>query len=207
MSEFNSLTNEERTALIKSVEPLCVKVAAGFKKQWCGILTGVRLEELTQAAMRGAFEASRRFREDGGAKYSSFAVWWMRRELQVELNFYWSGGATRIPPQELMEGKTRAKRGAHGHTRVIRNSEHREGFNPFLTVRSRPDGETTPESEDLWKRIEQCVDKREAMILHARFMKGTSLKELADSMGVCKERVRQLSQRGLGKLRMKMSPV
>jgi RNA polymerase primary sigma factor len=67
-------------------------------KQYQGM--GVELEDLIGFGNLGLFEAAKRFEADRGIKFISFAVWYVRAELQKALND--TGRTVRIPSHKTM---------------------------------------------------------------------------------------------------------
>jgi RNA polymerase primary sigma factor len=84
--------------LVKSNLRFAVQVA----KQYQGM--GLEIEDLIQVANLGLFEAVKRFDPTRGIKFISFAVWYVRAELQKALNDL--SRVVRIPSHKTMtEGK------------------------------------------------------------------------------------------------------
>ena len=89
---------EAQNMLVESNLRFAVQVA----KQYQGM--GLELEDLIQVANLGLFEAVKRFDPDRGVKFISFAVWYVRAELQKALNDL--SRVVRIPSHKTMtEGK------------------------------------------------------------------------------------------------------
>jgi len=89
---------EAQNLLVESNLRFAVQVA----KQYQGM--GIELEDLIGFANLGLFEAAKRFDPDRGVKFISFAVWYVRAELQKCLNDY--SRVVRIPSHKTMtEGK------------------------------------------------------------------------------------------------------
>lgn len=59
-------------------------------------------EDLFQEGQVGLIKAVDRFNWRKGCKFSSYAVWWIRREIQLALGRWWTGAA-RIPESRLKE--------------------------------------------------------------------------------------------------------
>ena len=79
-----------------------LRFAVQVAKQYQGL--GLELEDLIQVANLGLFEAVKRFDPDRGVKFISFAVWYVRAELQKALNDL--SRVVRIPSHKTMtEGK------------------------------------------------------------------------------------------------------
>tara|TARA_R100001198_G_C5199483_1_gene189038 strand:- start:157 stop:900 length:744 start_codon:yes stop_codon:yes gene_type:complete len=91
----------DRYAVNKLVESN-LRFAVQVAKQYQGM--GIELEDLIGFANLGLFEAAKRFNPDRGVKFISFAVWYVRAELQKCLNDY--SRVVRIPSHKTMtEGK------------------------------------------------------------------------------------------------------
>jgi len=79
-----------------------LRFAVQVAKQYQGM--GLELEDLIGYANIGLFEAAKRFDPDRGVKFISFAVWYVRAELQKCLNDM--SRVVRIPSHKTMtEGK------------------------------------------------------------------------------------------------------
>ena len=79
-----------------------LRFAVQVAKQYQGM--GLELEDLIQVANLGLFEAVERFDPSRGVKFISFAVWYVRAELQKALNDL--SRVVRIPSHKTMtEGK------------------------------------------------------------------------------------------------------
>jgi RNA polymerase primary sigma factor len=116
MSEIKKaplLTKDEETALgrkalagdryaVNRLVECNLRFAVQVAKQYQGM--GLELEDLIGFANLGLFEAAKRFNPDRGVKFISFAVWYVRAELQKCLNDY--SRVVRIPSHKTMtEGK------------------------------------------------------------------------------------------------------
>ena len=79
-----------------------LRFAVQVAKQYQGM--GLELEDLIGFANEGLFEAAKRFDPNRGVKFISFAVWYVRAELQKALNDL--SRVVRIPSHKTMtEGK------------------------------------------------------------------------------------------------------
>ena len=91
----------DKDAINKLVESN-LRFAVQVAKQYQGM--GLELEDLIGYANFGLFEAAKRFDPDRGVKFISFAVWYVRAELQKCLNDM--SRVVRIPSHKTMtEGK------------------------------------------------------------------------------------------------------
>ena len=107
------LTKDEETALgrkalagdryaVNRLVECNLRFAVQVAKQYQGM--GLELEDLIGYANLGLFEAAKRFNPDRGVKFISFAVWYVRAELQKCLND--KSRVVRIPSHKTMtEGK------------------------------------------------------------------------------------------------------
>ncbi len=116
MSEIKKaplLTKDEETALgrkalagdryaVNRLVECNLRFAVQVAKQYQGM--GLELEDLIGFANLGLFEAAKRFNPDRGVKFISFAVWYVRAELQKCLND--KSRVVRIPSHKTMtDGK------------------------------------------------------------------------------------------------------
>ena len=103
--EETSLANEAKAGSSKARRRLVecnLRFAVQVAKQYQGM--GLELEDLIQVANLGLFEAVKRFDPSRGVKFISFAVWYVRAELQKALNDL--SRVVRIPSHKTMtEGK------------------------------------------------------------------------------------------------------
>ena len=103
--EETALANEAKAGSVKARRRLVecnLRFAVQVAKQYQGM--GLELEDLIQVANLGLFEAVKRFDPDRGVKFISFAVWYVRAELQKALNDL--SRVVRIPSHKTMtEGK------------------------------------------------------------------------------------------------------
>ena len=103
--EETALANEAKAGSVKARRRLVecnLRFAVQVAKQYQGM--GLELEDLIQVANLGLFEAVERFDPDRGVKFISFAVWYVRAELQKALNDL--SRVVRIPSHKTMtEGK------------------------------------------------------------------------------------------------------
>ena len=103
--EETALANEAKAGSVKARRRLVecnLRFAVQVAKQYQGM--GLELEDLIGFANEGLFEAAKRFDPNRGVKFISFAVWYVRAELQKALNDL--SRVVRIPSHKTMtEGK------------------------------------------------------------------------------------------------------
>ena len=152
------------------------QLARNFAKRHCP--GDMSEDEAYSAALLGLCEAAKRFDETKGAKFHTYAFFWMRREVMQE----W---------RDLIR------------SRVI--SGKRVGWvdNLRREIAERKKSEVTLEL--VAKKINRAlksIPEREADVLRKR-SQGETLKVVGEEMGICRERVRQLESRGLRLMRRK----
>ncbi len=133
-------------------------------------------DDLLQAAFMGVLRAAELFDEANGARFSTYADWWIRQRVQQ-----WREGAQR-----------------HAHLSL---DALEEGAGPFA---AGPGVEAAPDAGDVVRRAMAFMPPRERAVLRLRFLKGLTLTQAGERLGVSKERIRQIQGRALGWLRRRM---
>jgi len=185
------LTRQQRE-LVLSVMDLCWYEANKWTRRRLHVNGGPLykqvLHELVAGAWDGACEAARRFRPRKGYKFSTYSTYWIFNGLQNACT------------EQQVLGK---------------DWSHRDGFakNPNLSVHSytlgeldfaEVLGEDDPESGwgvEEWTAVRRHLnDDRAYWIVLQRYVADRTLQDVADALGVSKERVRQLEDKALRKL-------
>src|SRR6266576_447183 len=141
---------------------------------------GLPLTDLIGEGNVGLLTAARKFDPDQGVKFISYAVWWIRQAILAALAR--QGRTVRVPLNRTAD-----------LSRIVRTAEYLR-----QTLRREP----TPEE------IEQALNtlqRRDAKVLRLYFgLDGGgehTLEEIGGMLGVTRERVRQLRDRALKRLR------
>ena len=177
--------------LVKSNLRFAVQVA----KQYQGM--GLEIEDLIQVANLGLFEAVKRFDPTRGIKFISFAVWYVRAELQKALNDL--SRVVRIPSHKTMtEGKDFSTLST---SKKVGDDEDSETYaDRYLSgEQSKPKHEVTDLKELLNIALNSLKPKqRDAVKMfygidrdHAMHME-----HIAEELNVTGERARQLIRQG-----------
>ena len=202
--------------------------------------TGQPLSELISDGNLGLMEAARRFDEDRGFKFITYAVWWIRQSIQRALAHRKrtvpapSNRLADLKSVERKEGELSQELGrsptvfelsrevGFSAARIWRAKE--TGSSDLYLDRSLYDEEDTPvlslfassekpphevaEESDLVNTVDRCLealDVRERQIIRWYYGFGghqpMTLEEIGHMWGLTRERIRQLRDRGLGKLR------
>jgi len=178
---------EAQNMLVESNLRFVVQVA----KQYQGM--GVELEDLIGYGNLGLFEAVKRFDPSRGVKFISFAVWYVRAELQKALND--TGRTVRIPSHKTMtEGKD--------YSTISTGTKIGEGEDSETYAdRYLPAEKETPQSAlddlkyDLTRALELLKPKQKAaieMFYGIGYDYPKPMEQIAIELSVTGERARQL---------------
>lgn len=226
--------------LIRAYTRLAVSVATRFRRY------GVPLEDLIQQGNLGLMRAAEKFDPDNGARFSTYATWWIRASMQEYVMRNWSMVRTGTNAaqkklffhlrrmQSKLDGDPAAK--ARLGSEVARALDVPEDQVHIMMGRmSGPDMSlNTPQSdgeegrewmdtiEDQSPGVEDSVlgqmeSRRRRRLLYSAVMAlpererhivtqrhlvddPRTLQELGATMGISKERVRQLEERALSQL-------
>lgn len=191
---------EARNELVERNEPLAIDWARRFDL--------VCDEDAYQEARLGLMEAADRFDPDAGTKFSTYAVHWLRLKL---VRWRWTRRQIiRIPAYQQYRSNTKNEC----------RERYREDVERACGVVSYDAGDvdgwdiaaTQPETDDVADydaaelQAAMCrLRGRYRLVLAARYgldgEERKSLYELAETLGVCKERVRQIQRKAEKELR------
>jgi len=202
--------------------------------------TGQPLSELISDGNLGLMEAAKRFDEDRGFKFITYAVWWIRQSIQralAERKRTVPAPSNRLADLKSVERKEGELSQELGRSPTVDEVSREVGFSTQRIVRAKqaasPDlyldrslyeeedatvlslfesGEKQPqqvtEESDLERAVDRCLDTlnaRERQIIRWYYGFGghepMTLEEIGDMWGLTRERIRQLRDRGLEKLR------
>ncbi len=172
-------------ALVESNLRFVIQVA----KQYQGM--GLALEDLIAFGNVGLFEAAERFNPDKGVKFITFAVWYIRAELQKALNDL--SRTVRIPSHRTATEEYSTK-SIHA---PVGDDENKETYaDRYLAADSVKSARDMADLQfDLTRALGQLKPKQEEAI---RRFYGIGLEypqcmdQIAEEMGVTNERARQL---------------
>ena len=178
-------------SLVKSNLRFAVQVA----KQYQGM--GLEIEDLIQVANLGLFEAVKRFDPTRGIKFISFAVWYVRAELQKALNDL--SRVVRIPSHKTMtEGKEFSTLST---SKKVGDDEDSETYaDRYLSgEQSKPKHEVTDLKELLNVALNSLKPKqRDAVKMFYGIDRDYAMhmEHIAEELNVTGERARQLVRQG-----------
>ena len=246
---YQPLTREQEVTVVRQAregdeEALNKLVTANLRfvvsvaKEYSGY--GLSMIELISEGNLGLLEAARRFDENRGFKFITYAVWWIRQAMLKALA---SQKKTIPPPVNQMNDLKKLEREAVGLTQELGRTPTAEemaskaGISLSRTTRAlragkadislnaslypdedkpliselaggEPGQEEEFEEHLLAETVARCLEtlnKRECRILRRYYgldgQAPMTLEQIGEAMGVTRERVRQLRNRALEKLR------
>lgn len=198
-----------------------VSIAKTYQNQ------GLDLLDLISEGNIGLLKAIDRFDPSAGLKFISYGVWWIRQSIMSSLN---ENGRTIRIPSNLIQEEQKSKKNESKHDVFdvfdedddnpfsytlprcisISNPINNEGDELIDVIRDP--NENNPEdhlnnSDEVRKKVVlmlSVLDERERVIVEKYYgLNGieSSLEDLGEEFGCTKERVRQLKDRSLKKLR------
>jgi RNA polymerase primary sigma factor len=181
---------------------------------------GLDLSDLIAEGNYGLMKAIKNFDWNKDLRFISYAVWWVKQSILQSLN---ENARTIRLPTNVVQDLQRAKRelDAKGGELDIRfsnlpsmidlDTEINEDGDSFLDVLKNEDAQMPDEvfnSKDVLKTkllgLLTCLDERERVIIEDYFgLTGTSrtLEDIGTDFNLTKERVRQIKEKSLRKLR------
>ena len=168
---------EALTRLVQANLRFVVSVAKQYQNQ------GMSLNDLIDEGNIGLMKAAQKFDETRGFKFISYAVWWIRQSILQAIS-----EQSRIVRMPLNQVGLQAK--------ISRASTEFE-----QQYQRRPSAE---ELADLLDTALQVLTDRERLVLKMLFGIGRAemtAEEVATSLGLTRERVRQIKERALRRLR------
>ena len=200
------LTKDEETALgrkalagdryaVNRLVECNLRFAVQVAKQYQGM--GLELEDLIGFANLGLFEAAKRFDPDRGVKFISFAVWYVRAELQKCLND--KSRVVRIPSHKTMtEGKDFSTLST---SKKVGDDEDSETYADRYLVGEQ--AKTKHEVTDLKKMLSIALNslkpkQRDAVKMFYGIDRDYAMhmEHIAEELSVTGERARQLVRQG-----------
>lgn len=172
-----------------------------IKKQYRNF--GIPAEDIEQQAYLGLMQAARRFDPAKGFRFFTFARWWVKASVRD----YVFANARIVRPSSSVAGKKAFFSGANAPDFSLDARYKGEG-EPLLDslIWTDPSADEAIADDQGRQRIRKAVTKlpaREKHIITERYLSesGASLEEIGGHFGVSKERIRQLEQRAINKLR------
>jgi RNA polymerase primary sigma factor len=197
-----------------------ISVAAGYQNQ------GMMLSDIINEGNIGLIKAAERFDPTSGLKFISYAVWWVRQSIMASLND--NARTIRLPSNLVQEAQKNKKEEIDEENNFfINNSDEpvesnlpycvglykqiNEEGDQLIDIIPNKDAES-PEAiinspEEIKKKVAQMLsvlDEREKIIIEKYYgLTGveSNLDDLGEEFGCTKERIRQLRDKAIKKLR------
>jgi len=152
--------------LVTEYLPLVRSIAAKYNK------LGVPQEDLEQEGMIGLLEAADKYDETKGAKFSTYATFWIKKYIL-----------------ESVEKEKKSTYNTSTLNEKLTKDKRKQILSDQFEELSFPEG--MPEAEKL--------------VLKLLFKNQLTLKEISEQQGISRERVRQLKEKALRRMRIKKS--
>ncbi len=152
--------NKEK--VVKEYLPLVRSIATTYNK------LGIPQEDLEQEGMIGLLEAADKYEEDKGAKFSTYATYWIKKYIlaAVDKEKKYSLNSTNLNEEITKDKKV-------------------------VTIKS-----------DTNFDLPSDMPEDEKKVLTLLFQDEFTLKEIAEKLGISRERVRQIKEKGLRRMRI-----
>lgn len=172
-------------------------------KQYAG--RGVAMDDLVSEGSMAMVEAARKFDASRGKRFVSYAAPFIRRAMEHAIEE--QAGLYRVPRSEANRETKKRKMPVSFDEPIPLGSTN--GFNLLSVlvnrnVRQADDVLQTSETEDGLNGLLGALDDREKEVVKRFYGLGTSsytMAEIADNMGLKRERVRQIRDKAVRKLR------
>ena len=205
---------EARDELVQANLRFVVDVARQYQNR------GLTMAELVSAGNMGLMKAADRFDGERGFKFISYAVWWIRQNMMRDISraTHHLGGDQRdvtvaeiaerlgVAEAEVLETMLKAKPEAS----LDRTFEEGDDRNLLSTIPDESNGlpDDSVSEQDSRAQIQgvlATLDDRERYIVRCYYgldgEEPLTLEQVGGSMGLTRERVRQLKERALSRLR------
>ena len=197
-----------RDRLVSANLRFVVSVAKQYQHQ------GISLTDLINEGNVGLVKAAEKFDETRGFKFISYAVWWIRQSIMEALAV--KSRIVRVPLNQVgIAGKVNrviSAFEANGRSTSIDAPISEDDDNSLADTLSsdddsaRSDSSLDRESMNLFisDLLKEVLNDREQRIITESFGIGRmekSLEEIADEMGMTRERIRQVKEKALRKIR------
>lgn len=219
-SDEQDMTPDE---LVEANLPYAIQLSKQLWDKHAGIKRSVMLDDAIQAGMEGMVIASKKFDKSRGHKFITYARWWImqnvRRTIESDTTVhvptnrakdYWElfrdakePGDAGLWQSGIEKGwdNRRIELALRGHNTPVGHHMREEHDRPIELV-----GVTYNEYDDLPDAIRTAMAKklsaREAEVVHRLYWRSETLEEVGNTLGVTRERVRQVRNIALRKLKV-----
>jgi RNA polymerase primary sigma factor len=219
------ITQKERNDLLTELVIGNLRFVISVAKSYQN--NGMDLMDLISEGNIGLIKAAERFDPSSGNKFISYAVWWVKQSIMASLNEH--SRTIRLPSNIIQESQKKRKSEqklsedfSEFNLETINNGielpycvnlfdDVNEDGDQLLDTIINPDAENPEDSlnthDEIRKRVSMMLsvlDDREKVIIEKSYgLNGieVNLEELGEEFGCTKERVRQIRDKALKKLR------
>lgn len=229
-----STCRERMAAAVNPIAESNLRLATHWAKKWRN--SGLPFGELIAEARFGLAVSLYRFELSAGVRFATYATWWIRQRLQylvrnrsdfpahvpnevikvVALRAHlrsllgreptaWEM-AWHDPAADMRDARRDVDAAERAMAIVDVDTFADDGLPSGLALASVPDESSAGDDAELCESIMSCLTDREKKIIVARFWEKKSLSKVGEMFGVSKERIRQLQNKALGKMRSRSYP-
>lgn len=220
----NDITKEKRTELLNELIIGNLRFVISVAKSYQN--NGMELIDLISEGNIGLIKAAEKFDPNSGNKFISYAVWWIKQSIMSSLNE--NSRIIRLPTNVIQENQKRRKSGTDFDDNfyvsvsgvdsevvlphcINLHEEINEDGDQLIDFIINPNADNPEDSlntsDEIRKKVSiilSVLDDREKVIIEKSYgLNGVemNLEDLGEEFGCTKERVRQLRDRALKKLR------
>ncbi len=157
------LNKMNKEKIVTEFLPLVRSIAAKYNK------LGIPQEDLEQEGMIGLLEAANNYEENKGAKFSTYATYWIKKYILA-----------------AVDKEKKHSLNSMNLNEEITKDEKAAAIKPITNFNLPSD-----------------MPENEKTVLTMLFQDEFTLKEIAQELGISRERVRQLKEKGLRRMRVK----
>ncbi len=193
---------DARDQLFNSCIPWTINISHRIAQNYYGKRIGdSKLDDLVQAGLCGLFECLKKF-DPAKGRLTTYASWWVRKEC---LAWMWRD-RTIFLPRYLSARKFKTLKTPSTMSLIITN-ENGYDITPKGLAYEHKDFQEVDDIDERDSLLKESIDiltERERGILFLR-NKGVTLKEVGVRYGICRERVRQIQNRAIETLRIRLN--
>lgn len=209
--------DKQATATVDELVIGNIKLAVHIAKSYSITYAHITHEDLIQEGIMGLREAAIRYKSDKGASFGTYASYWIKQRIMRFIEYNYS--LVRVP-YHMFEKKRKSRKydrqaedAMHGVFSIDIESDSEAKFDIEDTRAEKPSD--IMENNEYYGMVRSIMHRelssRECAILMERFNlnneydRPPTLGELGERFNITRERVRQIEEEALGKLKRKLS--